>query len=229
MITLCPFCSKRLKINDNLAGKRGTCPACKQVFTIPVISAEPPEGRKAARSTSLRAALSEETSRRAAEIPPTISSAASSTNVAESREVSTQRTQRSAPAPPSTCIDTAGVRPPAVPPPLSQTAVRIEINRYRHNKKKLYFVLAALLSGIVWIIVMFIAIPFLIMIFMSIVLIIPVLFAVLAILLVMWMIQQFYKAKVFGNSIRIFGFYSYRLWNHPEPKSAQGMNNGRST
>jgi len=100
MITPCPFCSKRLKINDNLAGKRGTCPACKQIFTIPVISAEPPEGRKAARSTSLRAALSEETSRRAAEIPPTISSAASSTNVAEGREVSTQSTQRSAPAPP---------------------------------------------------------------------------------------------------------------------------------
>ncbi len=35
MIVRCSHCNKVLKIRDNLAGKRGRCPACQQVFTIP--------------------------------------------------------------------------------------------------------------------------------------------------------------------------------------------------
>lgn len=46
MIARCPHCGKKLKINDKLAGKRGACPACKQAFTIPAVSAKLPIDQK---------------------------------------------------------------------------------------------------------------------------------------------------------------------------------------
>src|SRR5262245_56879430 len=33
--TVCPACSRRLKLPDTAAGKRGRCPACKNMFTVP--------------------------------------------------------------------------------------------------------------------------------------------------------------------------------------------------
>lgn len=162
MITTCPYCGKKLKVNDNLAGKRGTCPACKHIFIIPAL-----EGPKEAN------------------IPPTVSSK----SAAERKDVGKTVTQKTVPIPPGTPIDTASKRPPAMPPPIPQSALSIDISRYRHYREKFYFILAALFSVILWII----ASPCLAF---GIPLLIPV-------LLVMWMIQQSYKAQVFGNSIKV--------------------------
>ena len=39
MISTCPDCGKRWKISDDFVGRRMTCKACKQIFTITEISA----------------------------------------------------------------------------------------------------------------------------------------------------------------------------------------------
>lgn len=51
MITTCPYCGKRLKVNDNLAGKRGTCPSCRHIFIIPVTSTETIEKKETPQTT----------------------------------------------------------------------------------------------------------------------------------------------------------------------------------
>ena len=40
MVVSCPHCRKKLKVADNLAGKRVVCPACKKAFSLPAL----PEG-----------------------------------------------------------------------------------------------------------------------------------------------------------------------------------------
>ena len=32
----CPFCDRPLIVKDELAGKKGPCPGCKKVVTIPI-------------------------------------------------------------------------------------------------------------------------------------------------------------------------------------------------
>ena len=37
----CPSCSKKLSVKDEFAGKRGTCPHCKQAVVVPQAAAAP--------------------------------------------------------------------------------------------------------------------------------------------------------------------------------------------
>src|SRR5947209_1257075 len=37
----CPHCGKALNVKDNLAGKKGPCPACKKVLTVPAATPAP--------------------------------------------------------------------------------------------------------------------------------------------------------------------------------------------
>jgi len=54
MISICPDCGKRWKISDDFVGRRMTCKACKQIFTITEVSATAVQRRQkidTARST----------------------------------------------------------------------------------------------------------------------------------------------------------------------------------
>ena len=51
MITTCPYCGKKLKVKDNLAGKKGACPSCRQIFIIPPTSIEPPKEKETPQTT----------------------------------------------------------------------------------------------------------------------------------------------------------------------------------
>lgn len=42
MIFNCPKCDKRIKVGDEKAGKKGKCPGCGQILTIPVAVIEEP-------------------------------------------------------------------------------------------------------------------------------------------------------------------------------------------
>jgi len=37
MVVVCPYCKKRLKVNDDLVGAHRACPACGKAFTIPAV------------------------------------------------------------------------------------------------------------------------------------------------------------------------------------------------
>jgi Zn-dependent protease with chaperone function len=92
---------------------------------------------------------------------------------------------------------------PPLPPEFSQGTMqqgqavsyksKISVGQYRHPKENVYFLIAAVFSSLIW----FIALPLLAMILLF---LLPVLVAVL---IIKWMVQQSFKAKVFGNSIKV--------------------------
>jgi Zn-dependent protease with chaperone function len=70
---------------------------------------------------------------------------------------------------------------------------RISIGQYRHPKEKVYFFIAAVFSVLIW----FVALPVLVTFALF---LLPVFVAVL---ILMWIAQQSFKAKVFGNSVKV--------------------------
>jgi len=70
---------------------------------------------------------------------------------------------------------------------------KISVGQYRHPKEKVYFCIAAVFSALVW----FLVLPFLAVVVLF---LLPIL---LAVQIITWMAQQSYKAKVFGNSVKV--------------------------
>jgi Zn-dependent protease with chaperone function len=201
MVTACPNCGKRLKANDNLAGKKATCPACKNTFTItaeigssaatPPVQAAPGSVQKPVPVPSPSpAAVAEAAAPTAPSVPPPLPNVPAG---AMPQAVAT------APFGPRA----TGVQ--AVP--AAPQAGQIAIGNYRHPKETGYFTLAAVISGIAWVIVLPLCLVgvLLSMAFMALVIrLLPLLiFVVLFIVLVKWMIRQSRKARLFGNSVRV--------------------------
>ncbi|HEX5269628.1 MAG TPA: hypothetical protein VFW33_04025, partial [Gemmataceae bacterium] len=47
----CPHCGKDVSAGDEHAGKKGRCPGCKELFTIPAAGAKPAPAPAAERRT----------------------------------------------------------------------------------------------------------------------------------------------------------------------------------
>lgn len=41
MKLICPFCEKKLEIDDIFSGRQAQCPFCNNIFEVPVIQAKP--------------------------------------------------------------------------------------------------------------------------------------------------------------------------------------------
>jgi len=104
--------------------------------------------------------------------------------------------------PPLPTLGKSAAFPPAdSPPPLNEprrigprfSGEKIEIGRYRHPKETTYLVIAAVFSVLVWVLILHFVYEYFA----------PALLALPIVLLLMWMVQQFYKATVFGNSVRV--------------------------
>jgi|GEM_PF-2059780 len=183
MVTSCPACGRRFKANDNLVGKRTACPGCKKPFIIS------PEATGA--SAPERRVTSGQTGGPASQVlpPPLPKPAARGVLPRESLRPSG---------------DTGAVVQGTAP---ALAATQIQIGRYRHPKETTYFILAAVISAIAWIIALPFAIIGLVVWLLAAAFAAPFLPYLIPVVLFVaffrWALWQSRKARLFGSSVRV--------------------------
>ncbi|MFC1764386.1 M48 family metalloprotease [Planctomycetota bacterium] len=165
MKTKCPHCSKTLRIADHHAGHKGRCPACKEKFRIPNLLMEPCVETQYTKSPCQSDAHRTSNSHA---LPPAIPS-----RHQEQESLTFQSLKKSQRRP--------------------DADIRIDINRYRHPKEKVYFRMAVIVSLLVWLPLSIFLIASLV--FMA--------FLLIPTLVSCWIAGQFFKARIFGHCVRV--------------------------
>lgn len=229
MVCACPNpnCKQMFKIDDTFAGKQATCPKCKLPFIIPKAPLESANKQEAPKILPTAVQV---TTPNSALQPPPVQSSPSPIVTAAPRPLSThdavlppiKQVHPAGPPPiPETFI--AGKKPtiPPLPAGFSQGTMqqgnmvpykgKISVGQYRHPKEKVYFFIAAVFSVLIWLV----GLPFLAMIMLF---LLPVL---LAVLILSWIAQQSFKAKVFGNSVKVSEYQHNEIFGMVRELSAR--------
>jgi Zn-dependent protease with chaperone function len=180
-----------LKVDDSFAGRQATCPKCKQPFIIP------------------KAPLATANEQRVTKTIP------AAVRVPIPNSVPQPPGPKSVSGPPPIPKTFTAVKKPAIPPipsGFSQGTTqqemtipytsKIRVGQYRHPKENVYFFIAALFSALIWLV----ALPILGMMLLF---LLPVL---LLMMILTWMAQQSFKAKIFGNSVRVSDYQHKEIY-----------------